>query len=432
MSVNFWPRRPSVSQIPETEDEKALFEDESSSEEIIPEAKRRLCSRDGWFELVGFAAWLAVAAMHALQLWVLWYFFWEFVADHPRKRTIFAKKEAVTTIEFAAATGAKAAVAAAKGGSVVAGTLAKNAGGKHAAAFGLWASWIVVVIFLERPLLKKRLMPPPVFSVCFHAEIFALAGLAMTLCTNFASYVHKPGDRLFDLGFYLIPKLRKKSKFFDVSDCLTGFVPVATFVYVCIFLDRRRRCRAVTDWLRMMTVVYAFRCITSTMTSLPGPAPHCAPRAYRRGSYLPPGTWHDIATSLFTAASGGTCGDLLFSGHAAMTTVTTLLLVRQQRRHGRDIEKAAKVIGCSYIFLMCLFAVAARKHYTVDLALGTLIGSLTYFRFRDSWTRDPVTIDRMDALARYYSPAADNLRGLPDPPVVALFDHDLEKRDHLV
>mmetsp|Transcript_13298 Transcript_13298/g.53351 ORF Transcript_13298/g.53351 Transcript_13298/m.53351 type:complete len:297 (+) Transcript_13298:209-1099(+) len=251
-------------------------------------------------------------------------------------------------------------------------------------------------------------MPPPVFSVCFHAELFALSGLLMTLCTNFASYLHRPGERLFDIGFYVVPEIPKRSVLAPVSDVLTGVLPVATFSYVCVFLDRRRRCRALVDWFRMMTVVYLFRCITSTMTSLPGPAPHCATESYTTGSYLPPGTWHDIATSLFTAVSGGSCGDLLFSGHAAMTTVTTLLLVRQQRRHGRKAEKLAKAIGCGYIFLVCLFAVASRKHYTVDLALGTLIGSLTYFRFRDSWFRDPVSLDRIDAVARYLETATDD------------------------
>ena len=254
---------------------------------------------------------------------------------------------------------------------------------------------------VERPLLKRRIMPPTVFTMCVHAEFFALSGLAMTLCTNFASYLHEPGKRLFDVGFFLVPELGKRSHLEPVSDALTGLLPVAAFVYFAIFLDRRRRCRAVTDWFRMMTIVYCFRCITSTMTSLPGPAPHCAPRAYHTGLYLPPQTWWEIATSLTAAASGGTCGDLLFSGHAAMTTITTLLLVRQQRRHGRRVESVAKACGCGYIFLVCIFALASRKHYTVDLALGTLIGSLTYFRFRDSWSRDPVLLDRLDAVSRY-------------------------------
>ncbi|KAJ8612390.1 hypothetical protein CTAYLR_009637 [Chrysophaeum taylorii] len=362
-------------------------------ETLIESARRRLCRREGWFELVGFMAWLVVICAHALQSWGLWFFFWQYVANEDRMR-------GTSTVGLAAATGAKAAQAAAKGGSALAGALAAHAAkrriasarAKRAAAFAGWCSWLAGSALVERPLLK-RCISPQLFVVCYHAELFSLAGLAMTVCNNFATYVHQPGKPLFDIGFWLVPEMRG-----SVSDVLTGIIPVAALAYVCVFLDRRKRCRSVTDWFRMMTVIYCFRCITSTMTSLPGPAPHCS----QRGAYLAPSTWHDIATSLFTAVSGGSCGDLLFSGHAAMTTVTTLLLVRQQRRHGRKTEQIAKLIGCAYIATTCLFAVASRKHYTVDLALGALIGSLTYFRFRDSWTRDPVTLDRMDAVVRYF------------------------------
>lgn len=385
-----------------------------SATDALESAKRRLCTRDGWFELFGFVAWLCVICAHALQLWGIWWFFWQYVANED---SLEATQDANNAVTLAAATGATAARAAAQGGSALAGTLAARAVGrtsaaaraKRAAAFAAWSGWIAGFALVERPLLKRRLMSPPVFAVCYHAELFALSGLAMTICTNFASFVHQPGKPLFDIGFWLVPEIGPKSSLHSVSDAMTGVLPVATFLYVCVFLDRRRRCRAITDWFRMMTVIYCFRCITSTMTSLPGPAPHCSDGAYKRGSYLPPTTWHDIATSLFTAVSGGSCGDLLFSGHAAMTTVTTLLLVRQQRRHGRKAERTAKLIGCTYIAIVCLFALASRKHYTVDLALGTLIGSLTYFRFRDSWTRDPVALDRMDTVARYYASPVDHL-----------------------
>ena len=89
----------------------------------------------------------------------------------------------------------------------------------------------------------------------------------MTLCTNFASYLHQPGKRLFDVGFVIVPELGRASRLEPVSDVLTGAMPVVAFVYIMFFLDRRRRCRCLTDWFRMMTVVYAFRCITSTTVS---------------------------------------------------------------------------------------------------------------------------------------------------------------------
>uniref|UniRef100_A0A7S3K1H4 Sphingomyelin synthase-like domain-containing protein n=1 Tax=Aureoumbra lagunensis TaxID=44058 RepID=A0A7S3K1H4_9STRA len=361
-------------------------------------ARRRLCTREGIKELFGFMCWLLIISAHALQIWGLWWFFWQYVAAYQEGKPAIVR----------------GVNAVAKGSSALGTTLAKRAARRrvakntasHAAAFAAWTGWLAFILILERPLLKRRLMPAPIFQVCRHAELFATAGLLMTICTNFASYLHSPGHRLFDLGFYLIPQISKK--FYPLSDALTGALPVLAFSYLCLVLDRRRRCRAITDWFRMMTVVYLFRCITSTMTSLPGPAPHCAPSAYAKGAYLPPSTWHEIATSLSTGLTGGTCGDLLFSGHAAMTTITTLLLVRQQRRHGQKVERVAKAIGCTYILIVCIFALASRKHYTVDLALGTLIGSLTYFRFRDSWTRDPVSLDRLDAVVRFYG-LADRL-----------------------
>mmetsp|Transcript_10571 Transcript_10571/g.35039 ORF Transcript_10571/g.35039 Transcript_10571/m.35039 type:complete len:510 (-) Transcript_10571:50-1579(-) len=384
--------------------------DDSSASSALESVRRRLCTREGWVEIVGFVAWMALICLHVGQLFGLWWFFWQHVARHDCCGDDDRGARHQPTVKLAL-TGAAAATAAAKGSSALAGTLARRAALQHvarnrarrAAAFAVWSGWLGTAAALERPLLR-RCMPPVVFTLLYHAELFGLSGLAMTLCTNFASYLHQPGKRLFDVGFALVPELRRHSWLAPVSDALTGLMPVATFIYLTLFLDRRRRCRAVTDWFRMMTVVYCFRCITSTMTSLPGPAPHCGSRSYKAGTYRPPDSWHDIATSLSTAISGGSCGDLLFSGHAAMTTITTLLLVRQQRRHGGHCEQRAKVAGCCYIATVCVFALASRKHYSVDLALGTLIGSLTYFRFRDSWSRDPVSLDRMEQLSRYYAP----------------------------
>lgn len=371
------------------------MEEEKEDGDVVESARKRLCARSGWCELLSFVMWLIFISAHALQSWGLWWFFWQYVAIEPTNGR--------NAVQIATKTAAQGFVGMLSPRSVAA------ARAKKALAFGAWLGWICALALVERPLLKRKLMPTPIFAVCYHAELFALSGLAMTVCTNFASFVHQPGNVLFDIGFFVVPEISERSKLNVVSDVMTGTVPVALFLYVCVFLDRRRRCRAMTDWFRMMTVLYCFRCITSTMTSLPGPAPHCSNRAYTRGYYLPPTTWHDIATSLFTAVSGGSCGDLLFSGHAAMTTVSTLLLVRQQRRHGRRAERLAKGIGCAYIFVVCLFALASRKHYTVDLALGTLIGSLTYFRFRDSWTRDPVALDRIDTVARYYQGPVDHI-----------------------
>lgn len=65
------------------------------------------------------------------------------------------------------------------------------------------------------------------------------------------------------------------------------------------------------------------RCLCVTLTSLPGPAPHCETLA----AYNPPQGWHDVATRMGPLMGDfRTCGDLLFSGHTAWTTVSMLLV----------------------------------------------------------------------------------------------------------
>lgn len=69
--------------------------------------------------------------------------------------------------------------------------------------------------------------------------------------------------------------------------------------------------------------MYLMRCLCVTLTSLPGPAPHCETYA----EYSPPRGWHDVATRLGPLMGDfRTCGDLVFSGHTAWTTMTMLLV----------------------------------------------------------------------------------------------------------
>ncbi|CAN0096410.1 unnamed protein product, partial [Hapterophycus canaliculatus] len=57
------------------------------------------------------------------------------------------------------------------------------------------------------------------------------------------------------------------------------------------------------------------------------------------------------------------CGDLLFSGHAAFTTLTMLVFVKSWRGHAT--YRVWKVLGVTYLLTMCTLAIAGRKHYTV-------------------------------------------------------------------
>ncbi|CAN0231243.1 unnamed protein product [Ectocarpus sp. 6 AP-2014] len=122
------------------------------------------------------------------------------------------------------------------------------------------------------------------------------------------------------------------------------------------------------------------RCLCVTLTSLPGPAPHCEALS----GYDRPRGWHDVATRLGPLMGDfRTCGDLLFSGHTAWTTVSMLLLTKSFRRAPRLVYAFVKSAGFLYLLTMATCTIAGRKHYTVDVALAVVIAGLTFFRFQD-------------------------------------------------
>lgn len=57
---------------------------------------------------------------------------------------------------------------------------------------------------------------------------------------------------------------------------------------------------------------------------------------------------------------------MLFSGHAAFTTLTMLVFVKSWRGHAT--YRVWKVLGVVYLLSMCTLAIAGRKHYTVSEA----------------------------------------------------------------
>ncbi|CBN78943.1 conserved unknown protein [Ectocarpus siliculosus] len=163
-----------------------------------------------------------------------------------------------------------------------------------------------------------------------------------------------------------------------LSDILTLALPGLAF-FRTLFFDRRTRCRFIADWFRLMSVTYLMRCLCVTLTSLPGPAPHCEALS----GYDRPRGWHDVATRLGPLMGDfRTCGDLLFSGHTAWTTVSMLLLTKSFRRAPRLVYALVKSTGFLYLLTMATCTIAGRKHYTVDVALAVVIAGLTFFRFQ--------------------------------------------------
>eukprot|EP00903_Cladosiphon_okamuranus_P015900 g14685.t1 len=244
-------------------------------------------------------------------------------------------------------------------------------------AFPLWGLWVAALLAYRRMIYKR--IAPDMAALFRHAEILALVVLFMTVTVNFATYVHTPGEPLFDIGFLVIPEQTLESPWRPVSDTLTALLPCIALLR-SLFMDRKQRVVLITAWLRLVSIVYMLRCLTIGLTSLPGPAPHCRDKSL----YNPPTSWHEIATRMGVMVGDfSSCGDLLFSGHAAFTTLTMLVFVKSWRGHAT--YGVWKVLGVVYLLSMCTLAIAGRKHYTVDITLGILIASLTFFRFENGW-----------------------------------------------
>lgn len=114
-----------------------------------------------------------------------------------------------------------------------------------------------------------------------------------TVTVNFATYVHTPGEPLFDIGFLIIPEQGLDFPWRPVSDTLTALLPGIALLR-SLFMDRKQRVALITSWFRLVSIVYTLRCLTIGLTSLPGPAPHCQ----KLELYTPPENWHDIATRM--------------------------------------------------------------------------------------------------------------------------------------
>ncbi|KAI9922938.1 hypothetical protein PsorP6_001377 [Peronosclerospora sorghi] len=249
---------------------------------------------------------------------------------------------------------------------------------------GIWLLFASIFIYVRR--LVRSLVDAHLRSLMDHAEIFVAMSLAMIFSVNIAFYLHVPTTiPLKDLGFMLIPEQGLHSKWRPVSDILTAGMPVM-FLLQSLALNRPNRCRIISSFFRIVTVCYFLRMLTVSVTSLPGPAPHC-----RAGSpdYVPPTTWIDIVTRVGPIYGNyNSCGDLIFSGHLAYTNSAVLLYLRTLDRSFRNqtVSKIRWACGMAYIIVLAVLCIAGRKHYTVDVVLGFIISTLVFFHFEHSWT----------------------------------------------
>lgn len=243
------------------------------------------------------------------------------------------------------------------------------------------------------------------------------------VATQLAYARHVPGAPLRDAGAALLPDL-SSSRFAWVSEALFG---VMFFAFVAWSMApllwpklRRSRVSVVVLWTRLLVVLVAnqaLRVASFTATSLPGPAPHCAP-----GVAHPPVLrrwWHAFVVDVRRQVAHS-CGDLIFSSHMTFLLVGALAFTHYQRGGGDDDngsgsdsdsdgddssststtsssrwrgggKAASTVLPVVLVWLSvaasALLIVAAHKHYTVDVVVAVYTVPLVFYALHSRWER---------------------------------------------
>jgi len=241
-----------------------------------------------------------------------------------------------------------------------------------------------------------------------------LGGMISTIFSNIAHLNHTPGNLLFDVGFYIIPELSTDSVWRKVNDMMTANLPIGMAIGTLLCPARERR-RLLGKWGELSFYGYIIRAMMVPLTSLPGPAPHC-----RVENYFAP----DFGPALLYRlgpiyGNFNTCGDLVPSGHAYWCTTTLLLILSiMKHRFGSAGKNMRFWCGFLYLLIMAVFTIASRKHYTIDIFVGTGLSYLMFHRCVDDerWLsvgteHQPTKVDRVIEMGESFH---DYFCGLPD------------------
>ncbi|KAK8803483.1 hypothetical protein WA158_001177 [Blastocystis sp. Blastoise] len=269
--------------------------------------------------------------------------------------------------------------------------------------YGYFIFFIVSIVYTCFILINgyKQMDRSLYIMACNNILIF-ISGIIATTLNNVTHFLHVPGPLLYDIGFEYIPEV------FGVATEYSNRILIA-FIGSCVCLSLVYspdvRNKMWCDFGRIASVMIVCKGFLGWMTLLPGPAPHC-----RLGSEnYPPTSIQDIFIRqgvLFGKSYN--CGDLIYSGHTGFVVIVALLSM-DLFRYSKPIYKYTILIFLYYflnivntnyiliykylwgmycfvaILLFSYFCIAARKHYSVDIASAIIITILMYFTFRNDW-----------------------------------------------
>lgn len=122
-------------------------------------------------------------------------------------------------------------------------------------------------------------------------------------------------------------------------------------------------------WSTTYATMLYVRCVVITVTVLPATDNHC------KNPVPIEDWWHNVMLTMVTMGGGSIhCGDLLFSGHMTIITVSALSIMCYGGRICKLFPYAAALPYLASWFTI----VSSRSHYTDDIVVATLFSGLFY------------------------------------------------------
>jgi hypothetical protein len=158
-----------------------------------------------------------------------------------------------------------------------------------------------------------------------------------------------------------------------------GWIPdkMVSFAYMLvlgrILTAQANRLRLGMAFVELHTCLLLLRCVTVALTIFPAPTLKCAYKMPSKPSYF---LIEPILRMLRPDGMSSWCHDMLFSGHAMLFVLAALFL--SQSSGSKFWRYIGWVLAIPGIFLL----LAARVHYSVDIAVAIIITTLVFEQWK--------------------------------------------------
>ncbi|CAD5116828.1 DgyrCDS5674 [Dimorphilus gyrociliatus] len=174
----------------------------------------------------------------------------------------------------------------------------------------------------------------------------------------------------------ILDNVNLRSWALDISE---GILMLLIVVVILIAVLHKHRCCIIRRILVILSIITLLRCLTMTLTSLPGTRP-----SYRmcKDKYQ---KLSDILYRAFIIVERGgmvrngvyTCGDYIFSGHTVTLVSLTMLIVDYTPKYCRSMH----FILWTSSFIAIILIIVGHEHYTVDVLLAFYITVQAYLHY---------------------------------------------------